>query len=189
MKTEDTEEVMRVFRKYRDTCDYVISTPFGSLMETDNDNFIALIRDGYHNEFRIVDDILGENADIIKMALYRKNSIRELGESILIPKYEKHMQVCMAGEEWVDFMGKGVNKGNALRQIQHYLNISKENTMAFGDNGNDIPLMVEAGESYAVETAVDEVKKAAKYICGSYYKKGVYQVLKKYYETLSVMYL
>lgn len=50
--------------------------------------------------------------------------------------------------------------------------------MAFGDNENDIGLMEEAGESYAVENAREPVKAAARYICPDYTKKGVYHILK-----------
>ncbi|MBQ8188692.1 MAG: HAD hydrolase family protein, partial [Lachnospiraceae bacterium] len=78
---------------------------------------------------------------------------------------------------WVDFMDKSVDKGNALRTIQEALGISKEETMSFGDNNNDLGLMLAAEESYAVENAVEDVKKAAKHICKSYTEKGVYHVL------------
>ena len=84
----------------------------------------------------------------------------------------------MAGEEWVDFMDASVDKGNALRYLQNYLGISKEETMAFGDNNNDIGMMLAAGESYAVETAVKEVKEAAGNICPGYLDKGVYKIIK-----------
>ena len=75
-------------------------------------------------------------------------------------------------------MDASVDKGNALRQLQQYLGIKKEETMAFGDNNNDIGMMLAAGESYAVETAVKEVKEAAGNICPGYLDKGVYKIIK-----------
>ena len=66
----------------------------------------------------------------------------------------------------------------ASGDVQNYLGISKEETMAFGDNNNDIGMMLAAGESYAVETAVKEVKAAAGNICPGYLEKGVYQIIK-----------
>ena len=45
--------------------------------------------------------------------------------------------------------------------------------MAFGDNFNDIGMFQQAGESYAVTSAAEEVKKAAKYVAPSYEENGV----------------
>ena len=87
------------------------------------------------------------------------------------------MQTCVAGEEWVDFMDASVDKGNALRILQDYFGVSREETMAFGDNTNDIGLMKAAGFSYAVENARPEVKEAARFICPSYLEKGVWKVI------------
>lgn len=179
MNRRYVEGIMEMLRIYYDSCDTVISTPAGSLVESSNQSFIDLLAYGYHNTFRRVEDVLKENAEIIKIAIYHQNSIRSLGEGTLIPAWRDKVKVCMAGEEWVDFMDADVDKGNALRLLQKYLGISKDETMAFGDNNNDIGMMLAAGESYAVENAVAEVKKTAKKICSGYKEKGVYQIIKK----------
>lgn len=97
---------------------------------------------------------------------------------MLIPQWGDKVKACMSGDEWVDFMDLSVDKGKALAFIQDYFHISKEETMAFGDNNNDIGMMRAAAESYAVENAREEVKTAAKHICPSYLEKGVYRIVK-----------
>lgn len=92
-------------------------------------------------------------------------------------QWGEKVQTCVAGEEWVDFMDASVDKGNALRILQDYFGVSREETMAFGDNTNDIGLMKAAGFSYAVENARPEVKEAARFICPSYLEKGVWKVI------------
>ena len=179
MKREDVEGIISLLRQYYDTCDIVVSTPNGSLVESKNQEFIDLLTYGYHNQFKLVRDVLEEDACIIKIAIYRKNSIRELGEGTLIPIWKDRVKVCMAGEEWVDFMDASVDKGNALKYIQDYFHIKKEETMAFGDNNNDIGMMKAAGKSYAVASARDEVKEAAGNICPAYSEKGVYRIVKE----------
>lgn len=178
MKRKDVEDIVMQLRQYYDTCDMIVSTPHGSLVESKNKEFIDLIAYGYCNKFRQVKDVLEEEVQVIKIAIYQKESIRELGEGTLIPMWKDRVKVCMAGKDWVDFMDTSVDKGYALNFIQDYFHIGKEETMAFGDNDNDIGMMEAAGESYAVENARKEVKAAAKYICPSYSKKGVYQVVK-----------
>lgn len=178
MKREYVEAIIQQLRGYYNSCDIIVSTPNGSLIESRNKEFIDLITYGYRNKFTLVDDVLKEQTDIIKIAIYQKESIRELGENVLIPQWKDKVKVCMAGEDWVDFMDASVDKGHALHFIQDYFHISQEETMAFGDNNNDVGMMKAAGESYAVANAREEVKAAAKHICPSYLEKGVYQVIK-----------
>lgn len=173
------EEIMEDLRGYyKEGCHVVASTPNGCLIESKDKDFIHLISEEYRNDVRLTEDILGEKEDIIKLAIYRKGGIRSIGEEVLIPKWKERVKTCMAGEEWVDFMDFSVDKGNALMTVQKKLGIEREETMAFGDNNNDMGMILAAGESYAVENAVMELKEKAKHICQSYMEKGVYRVLK-----------
>lgn len=178
MRQEYAEELIHQLRQLKD-CEMIVSTPQGSLLETRNPEFLDLMTYGYHNEFQVVEDILEQKVPILKVAVYHKDSIRELGESVLIPTWKERLKCCVAGEEWVDFMDLSVDKGNALRSIQKHFGIAREETMAFGDNTNDLGLMAAAGESYAVENARPEVKAGAKHICPSWKEKGVWQIVRQ----------
>ena len=76
-------------------------------------------------------------------------------------------------------MDRSVDKGNGLKILEDYLGIDRWETMAFGDNDNDMGMMQAAGESYAVDTAPDHVKKAAGAVCPGWREKGVYQIIQK----------
>lgn len=179
MKREHIEGILKMLRPYYGEYETVISTAGGSLVESKNQEFIDLLTYGYHNTFRLVEDALQEKDEIIKIAVYHKGSIRKLGEKLFIPAWSDKVKACMAGEEWVDFMDLSVDKGNGLKILEDYLGIGREETMAFGDNNNDIGMMMAAGTSYAVETAVEEVKEAAGHICPGWKEKGVYQIIKQ----------
>ncbi len=172
-------QIIKKQRTYGEGYDFVVSTPQGSLVESKNEEFIALIRDGYRNKMQVVGDVLADNPKIMKSALFHKGSIRDIGEKELIPAWKDKVKVCMAGEEWVDFMDSSVDKGNAIRFLQEYFGIPYEQTMTFGDNENDIGLMTAAGESFAVDNARETVKEAAKHSCPDYTEQGVCQVLRK----------
>ena len=58
------------------------------------------------------------------------------------------------------------------------LGIAPEETCIFGDNINDIEMLKNAGYSYAVANAREEVQAAAKAVCPSYQEDGVLSVLK-----------
>ena len=179
MEREHIEDIVHTIRKENIHGDYIVSTNDGSIMDTKNQEFIDLIKYGYRNKFRLVEDVLSEDVPIVKIAAFQKGSIRALGESVLIPAFCDKVKATMAGEEWVDYMEKTVDKGNAIRTIQEFFQITKEETIAFGDNSNDIGLLLAAGRGFAVETALDEVKAVATDVCPSYDKKGVYQTICK----------
>lgn len=82
------------------------------------------------------------------------------------------------GKCWVDCANKGANKGSALRHFQEEYGITPDETLAFGDNLNDIEMLKRASHSFAVENARDEVKEAANFVAPSYKEDGVLQVLK-----------
>ena len=180
MNRDYVEEIMADLRGlYSEGCHVVASTANGCYLESKDEAFIHLISEEYRNDVTLTGDILKADADIIKLAVYKKGTIRSIGESFLIPKWQDKVKVTMAGEEWVDFMDKSVDKGNALKKIQEYFHISREETMVFGDNNNDLGMILSAEESYAVENAVEELKAKAKHICPDYTKKGVCQVLRQ----------
>lgn len=76
MKREDVVDIMTMLRPYYGECETIVSTPNGSLVESENKEFLDLITYGYHNTFRRVKDVLAEEDEIIKIAVYRKGSIR-----------------------------------------------------------------------------------------------------------------
>lgn len=79
----------------------------------------------------------------------------------------------------VEITSKGVNKGSALRKLANYLNVNITNTLAIGDEMNDIPLIKEAGLSFAVENGSDELKKYADYIAPFKNSAGVAWILQQ----------
>jgi len=180
MDRKKVEELVPYLRQfYSKGCELLVSAPNISYVESKNEEYISLIRDVIQNNVEVVDDVLAVDADIIKVSIYKKPSIRDLGKSELIPAWENVFKSTLAGEDWFDYMDKSVDKGNALKKLQEILGVSKDETMTFGDNNNDLGLILGAGESYVVETGVPEVKAAAKYICDGYDKLGVYNVLKE----------
>ena len=63
-------------------------------------------------------------------------------------------------------------------ELQKKLGVRPEETMAFGDNHNDISMLKCAGESYAVADAREEVKAVCHHILPDANKNSVLNVLK-----------
>ena len=115
--------------------------------------------------------------DAIKISIYRKHRVEE--NTVTIRKaYQDKLKITISGDMWVDCMAKGVSKGAAIQQIQESLGILPEETMAFGDQLNDMEMLERSYYSYAIGNARPEVKKAARFQADTNINYGVLKVLK-----------
>ena len=131
---------------------------------------------GYRGD--LVDDVLGNPEGVCKMSIFHHNCAEDVVGDEFIKRWGKKMNVVVSGKCWVDCANKGANKGSALRHFQEEYGITPDETLAFGDNLNDIEMLKRASHSFAVENARDEVKEAANFVAPSYKEDGVLQVLK-----------
>ncbi len=62
---------------------------------------------------------------------------------------------------YYELLPKGSTKGNGMLRLADYLGIDHKNTIAMGDNENDVSSVTMAGMGVAVANAVEVIKKAA----------------------------
>ena len=177
MDPKQAKAVVRYLRTL-DGCTTVLSVPECMYVEQKNEQVIALLENGYHNEVRIVPDLLLLCEHTNKLCVYC-NAGSGVYEKALTERFGKDLNTMVSGDKWVDFMNRSADKGNALREVQQMLGVTPEETMAFGDNCNDIGMLQRAGESYAVANAHPEVKKTVKYIAPANTEDGVLQTVKE----------
>ena len=61
-------------------------------------------------------------------------------------------------KEWREWIKNGAGKGQAVEFLQKKLNISVNETAAFGDNFNDMGMFRKSGERYCMKSAPNQVK-------------------------------
>ena len=76
------------------------------------------------------------------------------------------------------------NKGNAVKKLLEILNIKKEDTIAIGDDNNDLSMFEQVGYKVAVDNAIDIVKEKADEITLSNDEDGVAIYLEKLLDNL-----
>lgn len=155
----------------------LITSPEMGYTDSTDKAFIQELSEGYKIKMTQVKDVLEVNEPIVKIAMYCHGHAQEWAVPA-IEQFKDRLNVTASGISWVDFVGMNVNKGVALTKIQKLLNITREETMAFGDNNNDISMLNCAGESYAVANATEAVKAAAKHMTDTNMNDGVLKVLK-----------
>lgn len=82
---------------------------------------------------------------------------------------------------FLEYVKKGSNKGYGVKFLADYLNIDIADTIAVGDEQNDISMIVEAGVGVAMSNARDDVKEVADYVTeNDNNHDGVAEVIQKY---------
>lgn len=81
---------------------------------------------------------------------------------------------------FTDIVPAGVSKAEGIDRLSAYFGIEREETMAFGDGGNDIPMLEHVGTSVAMGNAAPEVKRAADYITTSVDDHGIARALRHF---------
>lgn len=79
-----------------------------------------------------------------------------------------------------DVIPKGISKSVGIDKIIEYYGISLEETMAFGDGGNDIEMLRHAGIGVAMGETAEEVQRAADYVTDTVDGDGVFNALKHF---------
>ena len=100
-------------------------------------------------------------------------------EALLMPTLEN----CTSGRwhpAFTDITARGADKGKGLQAMADYLGLNIEETMAFGDGGNDISIIKKAGVGVAMGNAGEELKLVADYITTHVDEDGVKNALIKY---------
>lgn len=74
------------------------------------------------------------------------------------------LAVTYSSDRYVEFNPAGINKGTASVQLGKLLNITPDEIIAVGDNGNDLSMLNVVGLPVSVANGIDAVKEAAKYV-------------------------
>ncbi len=176
-----SEKIIKIIPLLRNIkrANMVLCSQNSAFIESTDQHFIDLFQEYYHS-FEVVDDLLeiAKTIPVLKIAIYHFDS----SEKFIYPEIE-HLKndylLKISGQNWLDISDEKANKGYALREVQKLLNVTKEETMVFGDYHNDIEMMQEADFSFAMKNAHKDIKKLASYATESNNDFGVEKVLEE----------
>ena len=80
----------------------------------------------------------------------------------------------------IEIMNKGVNKGEALKELVKYLGIDRKEVIAFGDNYNDLDMLKFAGMGVVMGNADEAVKEQGDYVTSTNTEDGVAKAIYKF---------
>ena len=119
-----------------------------------------------HNKVTVVERFEDIEEPFIKFAF------RDTINNIESAKYFKTLfgnkfQIVTSGNGWVDLQTYDTNKGKALKEFLNKLSIKPEDCISFGDQQNDVEMLLLTGKSFAMADAVPEAKAVADEITDS----------------------
>lgn len=97
----------------------------------------------------------------------------------LDPELFEKYSIMKSEPFFLEIMPKGVDKGEALAKLAESLGIDQSETMAFGDQANDLSMIKWAGCGVAMGNAIDELKDNAQYVTASNDDEGIAKALEK----------
>ena len=90
---------------------------------------------------------------------------------------------CISGRwhpAFTDITARGTDKGSALHKMARHLGIDMSHTVAFGDGGNDLTMIREAGIGIAMGNANEQLKAQANHITTSVDDDGILQAFRHF---------
>lgn len=131
---------------------------------------------GSYEKVTFVEDLNTIDKDMLKITIFDIQG--QCFEHVKgLNKYEDDLYIVAAEENWIDITHKDVDKGKTIRFLQQLLNISREQTIVFGDGLNDIPLFENARFKVAMDNAYPELKLKANLISIHNDRDGVIETL------------
>ncbi|MBO1512848.1 Cof-type HAD-IIB family hydrolase [Metabacillus bambusae] len=128
--------------------------------------------------FDHIDDVLNkENIAVQKFFIPTIS-----GKTELISKLDEieGISITTSGPFNIEIMDTNGHKGNGIKVMAEYYNIPIENTVAIGDNFNDVPMLEAAGLSVAMGNADPFVKDIADVVTLTNNEHGVAHAIEKY---------
>lgn len=158
MGTKIAEEIIA-----HEKCEVVISGKNTCYLMPKTDKFFKLISQDMENKFTIIKNISEIEEDLLKVSICAMDGVEGELTTDFTKRWGKHASVAVSGHVWLDFNHATANKGNGIVTLQNLFNINKEESMAFGDNFNDIKMLQAVDISYAMVKAKDPIKNVSKF--------------------------
>lgn len=121
-----------------------------------------------------------EKACYLKVMIVDAKEKLDYVENHIDPYFFTTYSMVRSSNIFLEFLNKSTDKGEALEKLANYLNIKNDETMAIGDAGNDLNMIIRAHVGVAMENAFPYVKKAADFITLDNENSGVAYAIKKF---------
>ncbi len=125
-------------------------------------------------------DSMTSGLTIIKMMMIDEPEILDNVIQRIPAWFKEKYTTAKSADYYYEILNKQASKGAALQELADYLHLKKEETMAIGDNENDLSMLEVAGTSVGMGNAVDSVKNVVDFVTLSNDEDGVAHAIEAY---------
>lgn len=143
-------------------CELLISGTNMSYLCPKTEDYIDHIRYFVGNNTTVLQAPEEMPEDFVKISAYYRPGAARI-EPMLAPKWKSRFQVAIAGACWLDFTL--ADKATGIHALCAALGISPDETMAFGDNYNDVPMLDAVGHPYLMASAAQPLRQRGYALC------------------------
>jgi len=112
---------------------------------------------------------------------YQNHPLLEQMEQWIRQELAGRVECFFSNSHFLEIVSAGMNKGVAVRELCARLGIPVENSVAAGDQGNDVAMLRAAGVGVAMANAANVAKEAADYItCRDNNHDGIEEIIRKF---------
>ncbi len=133
----------------------------------------------YYHRIELVDSFDNIDDTILKFALNIPDDKVPQMQAMLDEKLGHLLTAVTTGHGSIDLIIPGVHKAHGLRLLQDRWGIADDEVVAFGDSGNDIEMVKQAGYGFAMANAAEAVKAVAGYHAPHNNEEGVLAIIDK----------
>ncbi len=173
--TDDVREVLEICKRLDRACIVVGTKSRGmyNYKKYDADFFKKLLNAPAFNENDDIESVLRE--PVLQLTPFIPEDEEQLVKGDL-----SSVEMSRWCPYFFDITAKGVTKAKGMAEIAHRFGFSLNETIGFGDGGNDISMLKAAGAGVAMGNANDAVKEIADYVTNTVDDDGIANALRHY---------
>ena len=120
---------------------------------------------------------IGSTEDALTEPVMQLIAFFEQQEEAAIMQNLPHCKSARWYPTFADIVPKGISKSVGMESLLTYFGIGRDETIAFGDGGNDVEMLQFAKIGVAMGNANDCVKQSADYVTTSVDDDGIYNAM------------
>ncbi|MEH7492108.1 Cof-type HAD-IIB family hydrolase [Neobacillus niacini] len=150
------------------------------VLDSVSDEFFTIMNKYYHRlkrvpSFEVVND------QILKFALACPEEETLPLRDLLHSRIGDIVKPVSSGHGSIDLIVPNFHKASGIQLLQEKWKVKDDETMAFGDGGNDIEMLKHVRYGFAMENGSDEVKNKADFLAPSNNDNGVLEIIDQYF--------
>ncbi|MGT2833251.1 Cof-type HAD-IIB family hydrolase [Streptococcus halotolerans] len=177
MPIEDGVKICRYLEEAHPTIAWNVYSGEKWLSQDRSNQWIAREEDvvGISSQESNLEDV-GHLSDIHKLLLMGNPDEILVVEDVLKERYPD-LSIAKSYPYYLEIMASGIQKGRAVEQLSEHYGIAMSETIAFGDNFNDLDMLEAVGQGYVMANGPEAVKQAIGNVVADNNSDGIAEVL------------